>query len=132
MSERTKLLKKAVLTGVGASSNPQRVRAALKDALDDLFKVGQTLLDDLESKGKNKTESAQNFLRNLQEEAGKRGEKLGGQVASSMKKAAKEVGLVTKEDLREIAERLSNLEDALVGCDDESRKSRSKSKRNHE
>lgn len=132
MSERTKLLKKAVLTGVGASSNPDRVRAALKDALDDLFKVGQTLLDDLESKGKNKTDSAQNFLRNLQDEATKRGGEFGGQVARSMKKAAKEVGLVTKEDLREIAERLSSLEDALVGCDDESKKSRNKSKRNHE
>ena len=133
MSERTKLIKKAVLTGVGASSNPDRVKAALKDALDDLFKVGQSLLEDLESKGKNKTESLENFLKNFQEEAGKRSGEIGGQVsskvASSMKKAAKEIGLATKEDLTEIAERLSSLEDALVGGDDETRRSRKTGRR---
>jgi len=131
MSERTKLLKKAVLTGVGASSNPERVKAALKDALDDLFKVGQGLLEDLESKGKNKTDSFENFLKNFKAEASKRGGEVSSKVTSSMKKAALEIGLATKEDLTEIAERLSALEEALVCNDDEGRK-RSKPRRNHD
>jgi hypothetical protein len=44
MSDRTKLLKKAVLTGVGATSSVDRVKDALKDAMQDLVKVGQELI----------------------------------------------------------------------------------------
>ena len=58
MSERTKLLKKAVLTGVGASSNVDRIKAALNEAMEDLVKVGQDLFNDLELKGKDRTDSA--------------------------------------------------------------------------
>lgn len=72
MSDRTKLLKKAVLTSVGASSNVERVKDALKEAMQDLVKVGQELIDDLEEKGKIKTESAQSFLKGLSDEAAKR------------------------------------------------------------
>src|SRR4030095_10668647 len=125
MSERTKLLKKAVLTGVGATTNVDRVKTALKDAVDDLFKVGQDLLDDLETKGKEKQDSVQNFLRSLQDEAAKRTEEVGksasSKVQTSMKKAAKELGLITREDLEELNDRLTALEDALTGTDDETR-----------
>ena len=72
MNERTKLLKKAVMTGVGASTNVDRIKTALDDAMRDLLKVGQGLFDDLEEEGKEKTESLQDFLKNLQKEAGKR------------------------------------------------------------
>ncbi len=130
MSERTKLLKKAVLTGVGATTNVDRVKTALKDAVDDLFKVGQDLFDDLESKGKEKQDTAQNFLRNLQDEAQKRTEDLGksasSKVQTSMKKAAKELGLVTREEFEDVVERLAALEDALTGNEDEVRKTPSK------
>lgn len=129
MSERTKLLKKAVLTGVGASTNADRVQKALSEALEDLIKVGQDLLDDLESKGKVKTESVQNFLRSLKAEASQRKSKLEETVAStvhsSMKKAAKEIGLATQEELKDLTERLNALEEALAPGDDEGKKGRS-------
>ena len=123
MSERTKLLKKAVLTGVGATTNVDRVKLALKEAIDDLFKVGQDLFDDLESKGKEKQDNAQNFLRNLQDETQKRTEDFGKtastKVQTSMKKAAKEFGLITREEFDELADRLTALEEALTGADEE-------------
>ncbi|MGH7784199.1 MAG: hypothetical protein ACREO5_10215, partial [Candidatus Binatia bacterium] len=72
MSERTKLLKKAVLAGVGASSNVDRIKAALSDAMQDLVKVAHDLIDDLEDKGKVKAETVQQFLKNVQDEATKR------------------------------------------------------------
>lgn len=118
-SDRTKLFKKAVLAGVGATSNVERVKAALSDAMEDLVKVGQDLLDELEDKGKGKTENFQSFLRNLQDEAGKRTQdaekQVTSKVAGSTKRAAKEFGIATHEDIAEILERLEALEDAVLG-----------------
>jgi polyhydroxyalkanoate synthesis regulator phasin len=119
MSERTKLLKKAVLTSVGASSNVDRIKSALNEAMDDLVKVGQELLSDLEIKGKDKTDNAQTFIKNLQEEGMKRTKDLGSQVSSkaqvSVKKAAKEVGLVMREEYDELVERVNSLEELIAG-----------------
>jgi polyhydroxyalkanoate synthesis regulator phasin len=123
MSERTKLLKKAVLTSVGASTNVDRIKTALNEAMEDLVKVGQDLLNDLEVKGKDKTENAQNFLKNLQDEAKTRTKDLrtevSGKAQVSMKKVAKEVGLVTREEYDELVERLVALEDLVAGPNDE-------------
>lgn len=115
MSERTKLLKKAVLTGVGASTNVERVKSALNEALEDLVKVGHELMDDLEVKGKDKTESIEKSLKNFAEEVNKRKGTLEVQVTASIKKAIKEFGLMTREDLEELNERLDHLEETL--CD---------------
>lgn len=133
MSERTKLLKKAVLTSVGATTNADRIKQAISQAMDDLVKVGQELLEDLEDKGKVKTDSVQNFLRSLQDETGKRTADLEKTVSKkvqvSMKKAVKEIGLVTREDYDELLERLSALEDTLVCPDEEGKKTRPRSKK---
>lgn len=133
MSERTKLLRKAVLTSVGATTSVDRIKTALKDAMDDLVKVGHDLMDDLESKGKFKAESVQNFLRSLQDEAAKRTGDLGktasSKVQTSMKKAAQDLGLATREDLDELLERLSTLEEALTGSEEEGRKTSTKRRR---
>ncbi|MBX9771295.1 MAG: phasin family protein [Candidatus Obscuribacterales bacterium] len=115
MSERTKLLKKAVLTGVGASTNIERVKSALNEALEDLVKVGHELMDDLEVKGKDKTESIEKSLKSFTEEVNKRKGTLEVQVTASIKKAIKEFGLMTREDLEELHERIEHLEDTL--CD---------------
>ena len=134
MSERTKLLKKAVLTSVGATTNADRIKQAITQAMDDLVKVGHELLEDLEIKGKDKTDSVQSFIKNLQDETSKRTgdleKKVSKKVQSSMKKAVKEIGLITREDYDELLERLSALEEALVGPDEESKKTRAKSKKN--
>lgn len=117
-SDRTKMFKKAVLAGVGATSNAERVKAALNEAMADLVKVGQDLLDELEDKGKGKTENFQQFLRNLQVEAGKRthdAEKKLSKLSGSTKKAVKEFGIATQEDLEDILERLHALEEAVHG-----------------
>jgi polyhydroxyalkanoate synthesis regulator phasin len=117
MSERMKLLKKAVLTSVGAGTNVERVKTALNEAVQDLMKVGQTLMDELEEKGKVKTNSAQDFLKNLQSEALKKtGEvekKVSSKVTVGMKKAIRELGLITQEDWDELYERLASIEEAL-------------------
>jgi polyhydroxyalkanoate synthesis regulator phasin len=138
MSERTKLLKKAVLTSVGASTDADRIKQAISQAMDDLVKVGQELLEDLEDKGKIKTESVQNFLKNLQGETAKRTNDLEKTVSEkvqvSMKKAVKEIGLITREDYDELLERLSVLEEALVGTDEEGgegKKARTRSKKSN-
>jgi len=134
MSERTKLLKKAVLTSVGATTNAERIKQAISQAMEDLYKVGQELLEDLEAKGKVKTDSAQSFLKNLQDETSKRTgdleKKVSKKVQISMKKAVKEIGLVTKEDYDELLERLSALEEALVGPEEEGKKARPRTKKN--
>lgn len=115
MSDRTKLLKKAVLTGVGATSSVDRVKDALKDAMQDLVKVGQELIDDLEEKGKVKTESAESFLKGFKEEAVKRTEgiekQVSAKVSKTMKKAAKEFGFVTMEQYELLLERLALVEE---------------------
>lgn len=136
MSERTKLLKKAVLAGVGATNNVDRIKAALSDAMQDLVKVAGDLIDDLEDKGKVKAETVQTFLRNVQDEASKRTQEAEKKVSSKMqgstRKAAKDFGLATREDIDEILERISLLEEAVHGTsnDDhsegESRKGRRK------
>jgi polyhydroxyalkanoate synthesis regulator phasin len=119
MSERTKLLKKAVLAGVGASSNVDRIKTALSDAMQDLVKVAGDLMDDLEDKGKVKTETVQQFLRNVQDEATKRtaeAEKtVSTKVGASTRKAAKDFGLATREEVDEILERLGALEESVHG-----------------
>ncbi len=119
MSERTKLLKKAVMTSVGATSNVERIKTALQEAMQDLVKVGSDLIDELEEKGKIKTESAQSFVKNFKEEASKRTgdaeHKISVKVQGSMKKAAKELGLATREEIEEILERLLTLEETVGG-----------------
>lgn len=129
MSERTKLLKKAVLTGVGATTNGDRIKSALTEAMNDLVKVGQDLLEDLEDNGKNRTEKVQNFLKNLKDEAEKRTfdveKKVSGKVQVSMKKAAKELGFVTREEYDELNERLASIEESLgVNHDEEGTESK--------
>ncbi|MBX9941046.1 MAG: hypothetical protein K2Y32_17420 [Candidatus Obscuribacterales bacterium] len=128
MSDRTKLLKKAVLTSVGASSNVERVKDALKEAMQDLVKVGQELIDDLEEKGKIKTESAQSFLKGLSDEAAKRTGGLEKKVSNKFQKkvrdAAREFGFVSLEQYEEVVERLKALESHLgitppVKCEEE-------------
>jgi polyhydroxyalkanoate synthesis regulator phasin len=117
MSERTKLLKKAVLAGVGASTNVDRIKTALDDVVTDLVKVGQDLLEELEDKGKTKADSVQEFLKNFQSEARTRTVDIEKQVSSKvhteLRKVAKEVGLVTKEEVEDLLERVAELEEAL-------------------
>ncbi len=117
MSERTKLLKKAVLTSVGAGTNVERIKTALGEAMQDLVKVGQILLDELEEKGKIKTDSVQDFLKNLQSEACKKTteveKQVSSKVTSSVKKAIRELGLITQEDWDELHERLAGIEEAV-------------------
>lgn len=117
MSERSKYLKKAVLTSVGASSNAERVKEALKEAMQDLIKVGQELIDDLEEKGKIKTESAQSFLKGLSDEAAKRTggieKKVSTKLQKKVKEAAREFGFVSADQYDEVVTRLKNLEDHL-------------------
>ncbi len=117
MNERTKLLKKAVLTGVGAGANVDRVKSALNDAVQDLVKVGANLMDELEEKGKVKADSVQDFLKSLQSEALKKTSAVEKQVSSKVtvgvKKAVRELGLITQEDWEEMCDRLNNIEEAL-------------------
>ena len=113
MSERTKLLKKAVLTSVGASTSVDRIKTALNDAMQDLVKVGQGLLDDLEEKGKIKTDTVQDFLKNLQSEATKKTAEVEKTVSSKVQKTIRELGLITHEDWDEICQRLTEIEEAL-------------------
>lgn len=137
MSERTKLLKKAVMTGVGGATNVDRIKSAITEAMNDLVKVGQDLLDDLEEKGTNKTDSVQNFIKNLKNETEKKGfeveKKVSTKVQGSMKKAAKELGLITREDWEELYERIAAIEDAVgvAAGDDESEGKKSRKKKNN-
>jgi len=116
MSDRTKLLKKAVLTGVGATSNVDRVKDALNEAMQDLVKVGRDLFEDLEEKGKVKTDTVESFLKGLQDEAAKRTgtleSKVSAKVGKDVKKAAKNFGLVTLEEYEELLGRVAALEEA--------------------
>lgn len=133
MSERTKLLKKAVMTSVGATSNVDRIKNALQEAMQDLVKVGSELIDELEEKGKIKTETAQSFVKNFKEEASKRTgdveHKISVKVQGSMKKAAKELGLATREEIEEILERLLTLEESVGGTTSEDEHDGGKKKR---
>ncbi len=137
MSERTKYLKKAVMTGVGGATNVDRIKSAITEAMNDLVKVGQDLLDDLEEKGTNKTDSVQQFIKNLKSETEKKGfeveKKVSGNVKVSMKKAAKELGLITREDWEELYERIAAIEDAVgvAAGDDESEGKKSRKKKNN-
>jgi polyhydroxyalkanoate synthesis regulator phasin len=140
MSESRKLIKKAVLAGVGASNSVERIKVALNEAMQDLVKVGNDLLDEMEGKGKEKTENVQSFLRNLQDEATKRThdaeQKVSSKVHTSTKKAAKELGLITREEFDELLERLTALEESVHGTaegesgDGGEGKKRSRSKKN--
>ena len=121
MTERTKLLKKAVLTSVGATTSVDRIKSALNEAIEDLAKVGQDLLTELEREGKSQTESAQDFIKKFQHEASKRTnameKKVSHKVQSEIRKAAKEFGLATREEVEEIMERLQEIEEAVGGGD---------------
>ncbi len=119
MSEQKKLLKKAVMAGVGASASVDRIKSALNDVMQDLVKVGQELFDELETKGKDKTESFSKELKKLQAEAARRTaeaeEKVSNKVQGGTKKVARDAGLATREDLEEILDRLAALEEAVHG-----------------
>jgi polyhydroxyalkanoate synthesis regulator phasin len=115
MSEKTELLKKYVLTTVGATTSVDRIKTALNDAVTDLVKVGQDLLEELETKGKDKADSVQDFLKNFQTEARLKTsdieQKVSTRVQEEVKKAAKDLGLVTREEFEEVLERVSELEE---------------------
>jgi len=117
MNERTEFLKKAVLTSVGAGTDVDRVKTAINDAMQDLVKVGTGLINELEEKGKVKADAVQDFLKNLQAEACKKSNEVEKQVSSTvtvgMKKAIRELGLITQEDWDELYERLAGIEEAL-------------------
>jgi polyhydroxyalkanoate synthesis regulator phasin len=115
INERTELLKKAVLAGVGASQSVDKIKSALTEAMNDLVKVGQNLLDELEVAGKEKTESMQGFLKGLQEEATKKTGEVSSNVQCSIKKTVSDFGLATRGEVNEILERISSLEDAVHG-----------------
>ncbi len=122
MSEQKKLLKKAVMAGVGASASVDRIKTALNDVMQDLVKVGQELFDELETKGKDKTDSFSKELKKIQEEAARRTSEAEKKVSTKFqggtKKVAKDAGLATREDLEEVLERLSALEEAIHGSAD--------------
>lgn len=128
MSERTTLIKKAVLTSVGATSNFERVKIALEDAMQDIVKVGQDLMEDLEREGKVKTENAQSFLKGLQDEASKKTEK----VTVKVQDAAKDLGFVSRREYEELLERVEALElqfgEPVDGESSDASKKRSKKK----
>jgi transketolase len=119
MSEQKKLLKKAVMAGVGASASVDRIKTALNDVMQDLVKVGQELFDELETKGKDKTDSFSKELKKIQDEAARRTQdaekKVSTKFQGSTKKVAKEAGLATREDLEDVLERLHALEEAVHG-----------------
>lgn len=115
MSESTTLIKKAVLTSVGATSNLERVKAAVNDAMKDLVKVGSDLIDELEEQGKVKTDSAQTFLKNVKEEASKKSEEIEDKVSGTVRGAAKDLGFVSRREYEEILERLESLEARFEG-----------------
>ena len=110
MSERTKLLKKALLTGPGATTNGERLKDSVKEALDDLVKIGQELLGELESRGKVKTKSAKEFLSHLQDEAKHHSESIGGRVSSEVHRIAHDCGLATHDELEALSKRVAALE----------------------
>jgi len=119
MGEQKKLLKKAVLAGVGASTSVDRVKNVLIDAMQDLVKVGQELFDELESKGQDKADNLQKEFKKIKEEAARRTldtEKLvSTKVQGGTRKFVKDAGLVTREELEEVLDRLAALEEAVHG-----------------
>ena len=125
MSEQKKLLKKAVMAGVGASASVDRIKTALNDVMQDLVKVGQELFDELETKGKEKSETfSKEFskeMKKLQEEAARRTADAEKKVSNKLKggtsRVAKDAGLATREELEEVLERLAALEEAVHGAD---------------
>ena len=84
--------------------------------MQDLVKVGRELFDDLEEKGKVKTDTVESFLKGLQDEAAKRTggleAKVSAKVGKNVKKAAKDFGLVTLEEYEDLLARVAALEDA--------------------
>ncbi len=134
MSESTTLIKKAVLTSVGATSNLERIKSAIDDAMKDLVKIGQDLVDELEEHGKVKTENAQSFLRGLQDEASKRSGQIEKKVTEKVQEKARDFGIVSREEYEELLERIEQLEQANgiqppVAAEGEEPKKRSKSKK---
>lgn len=134
MSEQTKLIKKAVFTGVGATTNVDRIKSALNDAAHDLARAGHDLIDDLENKGKDKAESVQIFLRDLQDKATKKTSEVSSKVQCSVKKAVKDFGLATHQELEEISDRLAAIEETINGSEEldaEGKKTRGRPKKSH-
>ena len=113
VNDGTKFIKKAVLTSVGAGTDVERVKSVFADAMQDLVKVGQNLIDELEEKGKEKAETMQDFLKNLQTEAVKKTSAVEKQVSTGVRKAVREIGLITQEDWEEMCDRLNGIEEAL-------------------
>lgn len=112
MTERTALIKKAVLTSVGATSNIERIKTALQDAMKDVVKIGNELVDELEEQGKIKAEKAESFLKGLQDEASKRTGQIEKKVTEKVQEKAREIGFVSREEYDELLERLEALEQA--------------------
>lgn len=135
MSESTTLIKKAVLTSVGATSNLDRIKNAINDAMSDLVKIGQDLVDELEEQGKIKADNAQSFLRGLQDEATKKTGIIEKKVTEKVQEKAKDFGFVSREEYEELLERLEALEKAnglQPPSGEESKKAKSKKAKKEE
>lgn len=132
MSESTTLIKKAVLTSVGATSNLDRIKNALNDAMTDLVKIGQDLVDELEEQGKIKADNAQSFLRGLQDEATKKTGQIEKKVTEKVQEKARDFGFVSREEYEELIERIEAIEKAngiQPPAQEESKKKSKKSKK---
>ena len=113
MTESTTLIKKAVLTSVGATSNFDRVKTAIEDAMQDLVKVGSDLIDELEEQGKVKADKAQNFLKNVKDEAKTKSEEIEDKVSGKVRNAAKDLGFVSRREYDAVLARLEEIEARL-------------------
>lgn len=113
MTESTTLIKKAVLTSVGATSNFDRVKTAIEDAMQDLVKVGSDLIDELEEQGQVKADKAQSFLKNVKDEAKTKSGELEDKVSGKVRSAAKDLGFVSRREYEEVLARLEALEARL-------------------
>lgn len=75
-SDNKKILEKAILAGIGVASSKELVKKAIHGIYDDIQKILNELVDELEVKGELKTKETKDLLKQIQERSDKERKKL--------------------------------------------------------
>lgn len=75
-SDNKKILEKAILAGIGVASSKELVKKAIHGIYDDIQKILNELVDELEAKGELKTKETKDLLKQIHERSEKERKKI--------------------------------------------------------
>ena len=109
--DKLKLIQKAILTGIGATTSKETIKKAANGIYSDIQKIVRDLLKQLENSGEIKTKEARKIIKELQEKSETEKEKIYKKLQKEGKtllKSIKEIIVIPSTLLKDITNTIGN------------------------